>query len=157
MLVDRSLKAAASGLFLAIGLACTPARAEIQVQAAKITAGELWVLGSADEPDIEITLDGGFARRTDGKGQFEFRIIHHPATCIVTLRTERQERRAVVAECGQQGPPGLPGPIGATVTSIIPGPPGMPGPSGEAGPPGPAGEPGTPGPAGEAGPAGPQG
>ncbi|MBY0296947.1 MAG: hypothetical protein K2X71_13075, partial [Methylobacterium sp.] len=116
-------------------LAAPPARAEIQILAAKIAAGELWVLGSADEPNAEISLDERFAARTDGRGQFEFRIVYHPPTCIVTLRTRRQERSAVVGECGQQGPAGAPGPQGPT------GPRGEDGSAaqaGAAGPPGPA-------------------
>lgn len=97
----------------------TPARAEIAISAAKITGGELWVLGSTGETDAEISLDGQFTGRTDGRGNFEFRVIYHPASCIVTLRVRQQEQRAVVGECGQQGPPG-PAPAASTVA----GPPG---------------------------------
>src|SRR3954453_21745631 len=116
----------------------TPALAAFQVEAAKITAGELWVLGSVDEPDAEITLDGQFARKTDAKGNFEFRIVYHPATCIATLRTTKQGRSVVVGECGQQGlqAPGLVGPAGPRGDT---GPPGIPGQVGPAGPVGPMG------------------
>ena len=157
-----------------------PAFAAIQVEAAKITGGELWVLGSVDEPNTEITLDGQFAHRTDSKGKFEFRVVYHPATCIATLRTQKQERRVVVGECGQQGPqaPGLTGPAGPAgprgetgpqgepgiVGGIGPqglvgpeGPGGEPGPQGLQGDPGRAGLPGPPGPPGPAGKIGPPG
>ena len=136
--------------------AATPALADVRVQAAKITGGELWVLGSVDEPDAEITLDGQFARKTDGKGNFEFRVVYHPATCIATLRTQKQERSVVVGECGQQGPqaPGLVGPAGPRGEI---GPPGIPGQVGPAGPVGPMGLSGLEGRQGEPGPQGPQG
>ena len=93
-------------LFLQAGVLAGPAQAEIRVLAAKITGGELWVLGSADAVEAEITLDERFTGKTDKSGNFEFRLVYHPASCIVTLRARQQERAAVVGECGQQGPPG---------------------------------------------------
>lgn len=148
--------------WLGLGLIATyamPAYADVKVEDAKITGGYLWVLGYADEPDSEITLDGKFPQHTDAKGYFEFRVVYHPATCIATLRTPRQSRDIVVSDCGQQGPqaPGLVGPAGPS------GPRGEAGPQGEAGPkgdrgamgqPGPMGAQGEPGPAGPPGPAG---
>lgn len=172
--------------FLAVVIAgsiTTPGFAAIQIEAAKITGGELWILGSVDEPNVEITLNGQFAHRTDGRGKFEFRVVYHPTTCIATLRTQKQERRVVVGECGQQGPqaPGLTGPAGPTgskgetglrgepgsVGGIGPqgligsngldGEPGLQGVQGEPGRAGVAGPPGPPGPAGKIGPPGPPG
>src|SRR4051794_21354981 len=89
---------AAAGLALAPG--APPARAGLQILAAKIVAGELWVLGAVDEPEAEITLDGRFPQKTDSRGNFDFRVVYHPASCIVTLRPPRRERQAVVGECG---------------------------------------------------------
>ena len=103
---------------LVLSAACTaPARAaDMRIEAAKITGGDLWIIGYADDPGVEITLDGQFPHRTDGRGYFEFRVVYHPATCIATLRTPKQTRSIVVGEFGQQGPqaPGLVGPRGAT-------------------------------------------
>lgn len=108
---------------LALSAACAlPARAaEMRIEAAKITGGDLWIIGYADDPGVEITLDGQFPHRTDSRGYFEFRVVYHPATCIATLRTPKQSRSIVVGECGQQGPQG-------------PQAPGLVGPRGEAGP-----------------------
>ncbi|KMO28406.1 hypothetical protein VQ02_31735, partial [Methylobacterium variabile] len=153
-------KTGRSAMLAACLIAAAPARAEIQVLAARITAGELWVLGAADDPEAEVSLDGRFATRADSRGRFEFRLVYHPATCIVTLRAGRQERGAVVGECGQQGPPGPEGRAESRTVAGPPGPPGPAGPQGEPGPRGEAGPPGAPGPQGEAGPrgeAGPEG
>ena len=103
-------------------LAAPSALAEIRVSGARITEGQLWVLGQADEPNASITLDDAFEQTTDNRGRFEFRIVYHPATCIVTIKMASQMRQAVVAGCGQAGPKGDPGPEGR------PGPPGPPGP-----------------------------
>ena len=84
--------------------------AGIKVEAAKITGGELWILGYSDEPDTEITLDGWFPQRTDKRGYFEFRVVYHPATCIAVLRTSRETRDIVIGDCGQRGPQGDRGP-----------------------------------------------
>ncbi|SFM75207.1 Collagen triple helix repeat-containing protein [Methylobacterium pseudosasicola] len=149
----------------------TPAKADMRIEAAKITAGDLWVLGNAGEPDTDITLDDKFSQRTDGRGYFEFHVVYHPATCIATLRTPKHARSIVVGDCGQQGPSlvGPPGPRGEAGTRGEPGPPGAMGPPGppgaegavgahgERGPAGPAGPVGSAGPAGAPGPRGPQG
>lgn len=144
-------------------LSCpTSAYADIKIQGAKITGGDLWVVGSINEPDTEITLDGQFQRRTDMRGNFEFRVIYHPATCIVTLRTPYQSRDVVVGDCGEQGPRGerglqgvgLVGPAGPAGLRGEAGPKGDVGPRGEAGL---NGETGAMGPRGPQGPAGPQG
>ena len=81
----------------------------MRIEAAKITGGDLWIIGYADDPNTEITLDGQFPQRTDSRGYFEFRVVYHPATCIATLRTPKQSRGVVIAACGQVGPqaPGL--------------------------------------------------
>jgi hypothetical protein len=126
------------------------ATAEIKIEAAKITGGELWILGHSDELDTEVLLDGRFSQKSDRRGYFEFHVVYHPPTCIVALRTASEARDVVVGECGQRGPqgPSLAGPAG---------PPGPPGPRGEAGPIGQAGPMGAPGVQGPPGPEGKQG
>ena len=46
------------------------------------------IFGQADEPSAAISLDDGFEQTTDNRGRFEFRVVYHPATCIVTLKTD---------------------------------------------------------------------
>src|SRR5215210_8608903 len=94
------------------------ALAEIGISGARITEGQLWVLGQADEANASISLEDAFEQTTDNRGRFEFRVVYHPATCIVTVKTAAQSQQAVVAGCGQAGPKGDPGPEGR------PGPPG---------------------------------
>ncbi len=146
----QSVRCFSAGL---IAACVTPAYADLRVEDAKITGGYLWVLGYADEPDSEITLDGKFTQRTDTRGYFEFRVVYHPATCIATLRTPKQSHDVVVSGCGQQGPqaPGLVGPAGP------PGPRGEAGLRGESGPKGEVGAMGPPGSEGMVGPPGPKG
>src|SRR5215210_1066169 len=108
-------------------LAGGSALAEIRIAGARITEGQLWALGQADEPNAPVTLDDAFEQTTDNRGRFEFHVVYHPATCIVTIKTAAQAKQAVVASCGQAGPKGDPGPEGR------PGPPGQAGPSSPAG------------------------
>ena len=61
-------------------LVAGPALAEIKISGARITEGQLWVLGRADEPNAPVTLHDAFEQRTDGRGRFEFRVFYHPAT-----------------------------------------------------------------------------
>ncbi len=122
-----------------------PAEAAFKLLAARIGEGDLWILGTVDEPRATVSLDGLYETRADSAGRFEFRVPYHPPHCVVMLRTSRQERLAVVANCGQLGPRGEPG---------IPGNEGQ---RGERGPPGPPGQPGPPGPVGPTGPEGPPG
>jgi hypothetical protein len=121
---------------MAVALAVTPAAADMRILAARITEGDLIVIGTVSAADEEVTLDGAFTSRSDTTGRFEFRIVYHPATCIVDVRAGSLRRGAVVANCGQMGPPGQPGPIGPRGDRGDPGPPGPPGPPGEPGPPG---------------------
>jgi hypothetical protein len=112
-----------AAVLAAAALALIPrsALADITVSAARITEGLLWVIGDSDEPNARIVLDDAHEAATDRSGGFEFRVVYHPATCIVTLRTSSESRRAVVANCGQAGPKGEAGPAGQ------PGPVGPPG------------------------------
>ena len=118
-LASKALYLASAAAFMLGG---APAFASLKVTVARITEGHLWVMGQSEEPSTSITLDGAFERTTDRRGNFEFRVVYHPATCIVTVETPKQKQEAVVANCGQMGPAGPSGP---------------PGPQGAAGPPGP--------------------
>ncbi len=165
MLLRNSHKAFLCACALS-GVVSSPAYARIQVEAARITGGELWILGSTDEPEAEITLDRRFPTKADKRGNFEMRVVYHPPTCVATLRTAQEERSVVVGECGQQGQSGVAGPAGPRGEVGPAGPPGDMGPAGVQGLPGltgrdgvagPAGPAGETGPRGPAGPAGPQG
>ena len=145
-------------------LSSTSVHAEIAVNTAMITAGELRIMGRISPPGIApITLDDIYQGQTDKEGRFEFRLPYHPPTCAVTLKTRNESRQAVIAFCGQRGPSGAPGaqgPKGETTKSGASGPPGQPGPPGPPGPegpPGPIGPQGAQGVAGHQGPQGPQG
>ena len=86
--------------------------------------------------------------------------MYHPATCIVTIQAEEEQRQVVIGFCGQQGPAASGEALKAAATSIPSGPPGLqgePGRDGAPGPAGPAGAKGEPGPQGLVGPSGPQG
>ena len=96
----------------------TPALAEFTIVGARIAEGDLWVIGQVDEPNTPVTLDGSYTETSDGSGRFQFRIAYHPATCTVILKTERQSRAVVVANCGQRGPQGEPGPPGPPGPSV---------------------------------------
>ena len=142
----------------------SPAVAEIIIDQAMITAGELRVIGRLTAPGVTtVTLDENYRAQADATGRFTFRLPYHPATCIVSLKARNESRQAVIGFCGQQGqqgPPGSQGARGEAATSGIIGPVGPVGPQG---PPGPEGQPGPPGPqgpqgvAGHQGPQGPQG
>lgn len=147
----------------------------IMVYDARIEAGDLRISGSVRKPGAIVVLDDDISIQADRRGRFVFRLPYRPSTCVVTLKSEPDEREAVVANCAPEGPPGPPGPQGAA------GPPGEPGdkgdqgsqgqvgpkgeagpkgdigPKGEAGAQGPAGPQGAPGPKGETGAPGPQG
>jgi hypothetical protein len=111
-----------------------PAAADFDIAVARIAEGDLVIMGSVDEPESEVALDDLFTARADRRGRFTFRVVYHPATCIVELKAQAQRRSVVVANCGQMGPAGPPGLAGHQ------GDRGEPGPPGPAGPPGPPGE-----------------
>lgn len=92
--------------------ATRPASAAIEILAARITEGDLWVLGRSEEPNGAVSLDESFTERTDAQGRFEFRIAYHPASCVVVLKTRTESRAAVIGNCGQRGQRGETGPAG---------------------------------------------
>jgi hypothetical protein len=150
---------------LAFGTA-TPSLAEIQIDEARIAAGDLRISGRVKQRGAIVVLDDDISTQADRNGRFSFRVPYMPPTCVVKLKAGDEEREAVIAQCGslgprgdkgEPGPTGPQGPRGEAGPAGPPGPPGPPGPKGEAGPPGPVGERGPPGPRGEPGPPGPVG
>lgn len=144
---------------VAIATGVGPAMADIIVDQAMITAGELRVTGRLSRPrQTALTLDSQHQTRSDANGRFAFRVVYHPADCIVTLRADDEQRDAVIGFCGQRGPEGqrseAPPQQASIEQPVAVGPPGPPGPQGPSGPQGPAG---PPGPAGADGPQGPPG
>ena len=115
---------------------------------ARIEAGDLRISGSVRKPGAIVVLDDDIPVQADRRGRFTVRLPYRPSTCVVTLKSEPDEREAVVANCAPEGPPGPPGPQGAA------GPPGETGPRGDQGSKGDQGPKGDTGPQGEAGPKG---
>jgi hypothetical protein len=121
-----------AALILVAGLAALIRPASVQpavsgftITNATIAEGDLRVDGQVDEPNTAILLDDGYTENTDRSGRFQFRIAYHPATCTVVLKSERQSRAVVIANCGQRGPAGPPGaagpaPSAASVPSALP-------------------------------------
>jgi hypothetical protein len=170
-----------------VALTCSTvaATAEILIDQAMITGGELRVVGRLSRPrQTTVTLDSAHQTRSDQTGRFAFRLAYHPPSCVVTLQADDEQRQAVVGFCAQSpdsardagtgaaqqaGPPGPAGPRGEPGPVGPPGPQGPRGPEGQQGaqgplgpagpqgPPGPQGESGQPGPAGPPGPQGPEG
>jgi hypothetical protein len=98
---------------LVLLLTTTLAYAEITVEEATISGGQLHVIGRVSPPaEVTVTLDNAHNIRTERNGRFTFRVVYHPATCVVTLAAGKDSARAVVKGCGQAGPRGAAGPSG---------------------------------------------
>jgi hypothetical protein len=54
------------------------ALAEIGISGARITEGQLWVLGQADEANASISLDDAFEQTTDNRGRSSALCITRP-------------------------------------------------------------------------------
>lgn len=113
---SESIAAAAFG---AAAVLPSTAFGNIAIVDAHIGEGDLWIVGHADEPDTEVTLDDSFRTKADARGNFQFRIAYHPSTCMVMLKTERFQRAVVVANCGQRGPQGEQGPPSPAAASAV--------------------------------------
>src|SRR5829696_3901889 len=98
-----------------IAFSTTPAVADIIVDQAMITGGELRVTGRLSRPrQTSVTLDGEHQTKSDANGRFAFRLTYHPASCVVALQADDEQRQAVVGFCGQRGPEA---PNGASTTT----------------------------------------
>src|SRR5688572_7719165 len=107
----------------------SPAMGDILIDQAMITGGELRVVGRLSKPrQAPITLDEQHQTRTDANGRFTFRVAYHPATCIVNIQAEDEQRQVVVGFCGQRGPGST-----ANAAAAAPAQPGPMGPQGEPG------------------------
>jgi hypothetical protein len=133
------------------------AQARIRLNDAEMLAGLLVIAGYTQHADEPITLDGKFTTRSDRRHRFAFRVPYYPPSCVVTLRTNGDERTAVVATCGAAGGQGQQGEHGPQGIAGSPGVPGERGPAGAPGPQGAQGPQGLPGAQGAQGPVGPQG
>ncbi|TXM71444.1 MULTISPECIES: collagen-like protein [unclassified Methylobacterium] len=148
----------------------------IMVYDARIEAGDLRISGSVRKGGAVVVMDEDVSVMADSRGRFLFRLPYRPGSCVVSLKSDEDEREAVIANCapegqagakgetgvrgepGPQGVAGLPGPAGPAGEAGSKGEPGLKGeagPKGEAGAKGEAGPKGEPGSKGEAGPAGP--
>ena len=123
----------------------------IMVYDARIEAGELRISGSVRKPGTIVVLDDDISIQADRRGRFTFRLPYRPPTCVVTLKSEPDEREAVVANCAPEGPPGPPGSQGVAGPPGETGPKGEPGSKGESGAKGELGAKGEPGIKGEPG------
>lgn len=66
-----------------LAASCIPANAEILIDQAMITGGELRVTGRLNPPrQVTVTLDGEHKVPTDSAGRFMFRLPYHPADCV---------------------------------------------------------------------------
>lgn len=104
-----------------------PAAHAMSITEATITQGLLVIQGNT-APNTLVTVDGAFGVMSDSSGNFHFGIASwHPDDCVVKVeaREVNDWRNAVIAKCGEIGPPGETGPQGE------------PGPRGPAGPPAP--------------------
>lgn len=131
-----------------------PPSQPIMVYDARIEAGDLRISGSVRKPNAIVVMDEDISIQADRRGRFVFRLPYRPGTCVVSLKSDEDEREAVIANCapeGQAGPKGDPGPAGQAGSQGQPGETGAKGDKGDKGDTGPAG------PTGLAGPVGPQG
>ncbi|AWN38310.1 collagen-like protein [Methylobacterium radiodurans] len=137
-----------------------PPSQPIMVYDARIEAGDLRISGSVRKPNAIVVMDEDISIQADRRGRFVFRLPYRPGTCVVSLKSDEDEREAVIANCapeGQPGPKGDPGPVGQAGAQGQPGETGPKGEKGDTGPAGPAGMAGPVGPQGQAGIPGPRG
>jgi hypothetical protein len=103
------------------------AHAEIFITTARISQGELVIVGRIRrprEPKVEIKISANKTVQVESTSTGGFRWIgpEFPSTCIVKITSGPDARDVVVENCGLPGPAGPPGP---------PGPMGPPGPKGD--------------------------
>ena len=142
---------------LALGFVSTPVLADIVVEQAMITSGELRVVGRLNPArSAEVALDDKAKAATDSAGRFYFRLAYHPADCVVSLKAGAENRQAIVGFCGQRGPEGPSGALSVQAPAPIqvanPTPKALPTPAAQT-----AAQVGPRGPQGVAGPQGPEG
>jgi hypothetical protein len=127
---------------------------------AAVEAGRLVVEGTTKTAKRRVRLEDAFSTRSGKDRRFAFSVLYHPGDCIVEVTSRGAMRRAVVANCGDEGEPGPEGPQGATGDTGpagATGPQGATGATGAQGPQGADGAQGVQGADGAQGPEGPQG
>src|SRR5688572_8497642 len=105
-------------LFLLAGTA--PSLADIDLDEAAITGGQLVVAGRTAVPKQEVRITGTvFRMRSDEAGAFRFEVAYLPPDCTIDLAAGADRLNdAIVGNCGPRGadgaagPPGPPGPAG---------------------------------------------
>jgi hypothetical protein len=146
---------AVTTLLVCIAFFASPASAAITIQQAQITPSGLSVNGRIQPRAPHVTLTISPGKTIDvpvlPNGQFSWRGMEFPTTCIIKVSAGRDQKTAMVQNCGAQGSAGPVGPAGQAGIA------GPAGPAGREGPAGPAGRAGPAGPAGPMGPVGPMG
>ena len=84
----------------------TPASAGSDITSAGIATGRLYVIGTTERPHTTVVLDDRFRTESDDRGKFQYELVYHPASCIVSASIEGHIFEAVVGNCGQQVMPG---------------------------------------------------
>jgi hypothetical protein len=125
MLAKRIGASAAATIALMIASGGS-AHAEIFITTARISQGELVIVGRVRrprEPKVEIKISPNKTVQVESTSTGGFRWIgpEFPSTCIVKIVSGPDTKDVVIQNCGLPGPAGPPGP---------PGPMGPPGPKG---------------------------
>src|SRR6476620_1883099 len=80
---------------LALVFVSTPVLADIVIEQAMITSGELRVVGRLNPArSAEVALDDKAMAKTDSNGRFYFRLAYHPSDCVVSLKAGADNRQA---------------------------------------------------------------
>jgi len=100
-IAPRLLAVAALAVSLAANAAVSsPAYAEIVSAKARYDRGILIVRGRTAAPLQYVSLNRFFVKRSNRRGRFVFRQTRLPASCTVTLRSDSQQLRVPVRNCG---------------------------------------------------------
>src|SRR3954447_17402231 len=94
-----------------LGLAIHPSYAAMSIAEAAISQGKLVVQAAGTEGGADVVLDGKFTAKSSRRGRFSFEVVYYPQGCVVEISSKQERTKAVVANCGQQGPAGPPGPV----------------------------------------------
>lgn len=83
-----------------------PASAASDITLAALATGRLYVVGITERPNMPVVLDQQFRTESDDRGIFQYKLVYHPARCIISATIEGKSYEAVVSNCGQQGSSG---------------------------------------------------
>lgn len=82
------------------------ASAASDITVAAIATGRLYVVGTTDRPHTAVVLDDRFRTESDASRRFQYELVYHPASCVVSVAIDGTIHEAVVGNCGQQVMPG---------------------------------------------------